>query len=186
MNENENIRSGKRGLAVMVVAALGASCATQPREKAPVNEAEACTALKSVIAAAPHGFDAVKRRPSQHALGERWEAQGILPRTTCEVLKWAAGYSHYLCMWNPANEAAAKQDFEEGKRVVGACLGDAWKMTEEPAKTGRMAVYAAPQTETRVSLRFFSDPRGYRTSWQTSLIVGDKLKDSGLLYQPTP
>ncbi len=187
MNPNRIIRSTAKGLTVMAVVTVGASCATRPREESPADRAEACAALKSIIAAAPNGFDAVKRSgESQHRLGVRWAAQGILPRTDCEVWKWGGGRNNYLCMWQKADAAVAERDFEQGKRVMGQCLGNQWSMVEKPAKAGRVAVYANPNTETRVSLRVFSDPRGYRTSWQTSLVVGNELKDLELPYPPAP
>lgn len=109
---------------------------------------------------------------------------GLLPHTSCEVWRWGGGHNHYLCLWNKADEAAAARDFEEGKRLLHSCLGPAWTLTEKPSPKGRVAAYTHPDHATQVELRFFADPRGYRTSWQTSLVVGDKAKDGEGLPVP--
>jgi len=166
-----------------MLAVMAASCASQPGGRDTAAEGDACSRLKAVIAAADNRFENIKGPRVIHRLGDRWEVEGIFPDTACEVWKWS-GNEHYYCLWNETGEAAARQDFEKGKEAVGACLGNAWTLTEEQAKTGRVAVFSREDEDTRVSLRYLADTRRYRPTWHTSLIIGNALRDPSLLHHP--
>ncbi|BBA33964.1 hypothetical protein sS8_2010 [Methylocaldum marinum] len=168
-----------------VVAVLAASCASQTGGREPTTEGNACSRLQAVISEADAHFENIKRQRVPHRLGDRWEARGIFPDTTCEVWKWG-GNEHYYCLWNETGEVAARQSFEEGKKAVRACLTNEWTLTEKQAKTGRVAVFSRENEDTRVALRYLADTRRYRPTWYTSLIVGNALRDPGELYHPAP
>lgn len=170
---------------VSAVAVLAASCASPSRGKATGTAGNACSRLQAVISAADDGFENIKGQRVPHRLGDRWAAEGIFPDTSCEVWEWG-GNEHFHCLWNETGEAAARQDFEDGKEAVRACLGKDWTLTEEQAKTGRVAVFARENEDTRVSLRYLADTRRYRPTWHTSLIVGNALRDPGQIYHPVP
>lgn len=167
------------------VAVLVTSCASQTGGRETATEVDACSRLKAVIVSADNRFENIKGTKSIHRLGDRWDAESIFPDTACEVWKWG-GNEHYYCLWNKTGEAAARQSFEEGRKAVGACLGNEWTLTEEQARTGRVAVFSRETEDTRVSLRYLADTRRYRPTWYTSLIVGNALRDPGEIYHPAP
>lgn len=166
-----------------VFAVLAASCASPPDGKAARTAGDACSRLRAVIAAADDRFESIKRQRVPHRLGDRWEAVGIFPATACEVWEWG-GNEHYYCLWNETGEAAARQAFDDGKEAVRACLGEAWTLSEEEAKTGRVAVFSKNDEDTRVSLRYLADTRGYRPTWHTGLIIGNIPRLQGPPYHP--
>jgi hypothetical protein len=168
-----------------MLAVMAASCASQPGGRETATEVDACSRLKAVIVSADNRFENIKGAKSIHRLGDRWDAESIFPDTACEVWKWG-GNEHYYCLWNKTGETAARQSFEEGRKAVGACLGNEWTLTEEQAKTGKVAVFSRENEETRVSLRYLADTRRHRPTWYTSLIVGNALRDPSLLDHPAP
>lgn len=184
MTSNPIIPVTARALALIGTVTLGAACASRPREAPLASKEDACSTLKTVIAAAPNGFDAVKRGSElKSRLGVRWAAVGLLPHTSCEVWRWGGGHNHYLCLWNKADEAAAARF--RGRQTAAPQLSQArLDLDRKTEPKGRVAAYTHPDHATQVELRFFADPRGYRTSWQTSLVVGDKAKDGEGLPVP--
>lgn len=182
-----DVRLGALGLRTIlpVLAVMAASCASQPGRREATSEVDACSRLKAVIASADNRFENIKGPKSIHRLGDRWDAESIFPDTACEVWRWS-GNEHYYCLWNKTGEAAARQSFEEGKKAVGTCLGSEWTLTEEQARTGRVAVFSRENADTRVSLRYLADTRRSRPTWHTSLIVGNALRDPSQIYHPAP
>lgn len=182
-----DVRLGACGLRTILpmLAVLVVSCASQSGGRETATEGDACSRLKAVIASADNRFENIKGTKSIHRLGDRWDAESIFPDTACEVWRWS-GNEHYYCLWNKTGEATARQSFEEGKKAVGTCLGSEWTLTEEQARTGRVAVFSRENEDTRVSLRYLADTRRSRPTWYTSLIVGNALSDPGEIDYPAP
>jgi hypothetical protein len=155
-----------------VAAALLTGCAQLTTPSPDMSDAQACSALKRVLAASGDDFRSLRESSGINDYDHtRWDAKPIAPGTECDIITWGGARTNYACTWDRGDETTARTDYESGLRLVRDCLGAGWQ-TETPAgQTGAATRFSRPGSHVMVDLRY-SREREPSRNWQTSLTIG--------------
>ena len=159
-------------LGVGTTAMLLASCASTVSLSTPqINQAQACSMLKRVMAQAGDGFRSLRGTESTDYDHTRWDAKPIMTGTDCDILAWGGDRINYACTWNKGGEAVAKSDYTDGLSLVRNCLGPDWQVSHPPGQSGEATLFSRTGDPTKVDVRYYKE-RDPSTNWQTSLTIG--------------
>lgn len=156
---------------------LTSGCAQYGGAAQPPSEAEACSSLRSIIAASDRQFREYKTTPTINPLSgmTKWETRPVFPNAQCDVLEWAGGRTNYVCTWPQGNEAQARETYRKHSALIGRCLDQTWARSDTSGQTGGATVFTKPGKSTQVVMRYFRPRRGFGTAWETSLTIGDEV-----------
>ena len=153
-------------------AAVAAAMALVCSPVAQAQQSVGCRDIQQILAQAPTGFVAVRGRQINRA-DSVYVSQLALPgATACELmLKWE---SIYYCVWEYADEAAARAGYNALQSIVSQCL-TGWKP--------RAIFDGKRETEATIALRVFSRNVGSDGA-QEALVHLKQVKGSSTsLYQ---
>lgn len=153
-------------------------CSTTNKVNNQLTDAEACGALKNVIAQAGSDFNQLKGTRITAYDHTRWDTRSIFPKADCDIIGWSTGKTNYACTWNKSSELEARNDYANGLKLASSCLGPSWTASDIKGVTGEGQRFTTAGSSTAVEVRVHQEQKP-STDWQTSLSVGAAIHPDG-------
>ena len=162
---------------VCVTSLTMSACSALSPKPDTLSDENICNKLQELVADHPNQFNKTKKNFTPTRRGNIWSTEKLFPTAdTCQVWEWSTGLFNYVCDWKKGNdEDQAVKNYHYGNDVIQSCLGDTWTAhTNTTQSGGERTYYDTPGKDTIVTIRYFKNKRGLTSSWQNSVVIGDK------------
>ncbi len=162
---------------LIISSTLLSACVNQntiaQKKLAPVTNP--CAKISLLIKAYDDGFEQVKMTKVKTRVSNTWKAKYNIIGDNCHI--WTLGDSQttYSCNITADNKVTAETYYMNAQQTIQQCLGDEWKMDEQPRKAdnGRKSTFTASSSQVSLSTHIVPLDSIFSEKWTIYYYIGN-------------